>query len=210
VVTATDSGQGLPDDIRERIFDPFFTTKEVGKGTGLGLSMAYGIIRQHSGTILAQGEEGVGTTFTICLPGLNPCLLGGEVTGIEGLRVVVADSDPVLRHQAGQVLRECGAKVREAEDSLTSVRLCSDPGEPVDVVLINILMPGAKGAYEEIRRVFQDVRFIFIGGMRREGMSQDDAMDARIATIYRPLDEEELLAKLLKVLGREVAGNRSA
>ena len=206
VVTVTDTGQGLPDDIREKIFDPFFTTKEVGKGTGLGLSMAYGIIRQHSGTILAKGEEGVGTTFTICLPGLNPCLAGREISGIEGLRVVVADSDPVTRHHAGQVLRECGADVRETDDSLTSVRLTSDSDEPVDVVLINILMPGAKSAYEEIRRVCPDMRFIFIGGMRREGMAQNDAMDAGIATIYRPLDGDELLEKLKKVMGTAAAG----
>jgi signal transduction histidine kinase/CheY-like chemotaxis protein len=209
VVTVTDSGQGVPDDIREKIFDPFFTTKEVGKGTGLGLSMAYGIIRQHSGTIVAQGEEGVGTTFTICLPCLNPCLLGGEITGIEGLRVVVADTDPVMRFHAGQVLRECGATVHEAEESIASVRLCSDPAEPVDVVLLNILMPGAKDAYEDIRRVFPEIRFIFIGGIRRTGMAQDDAMDVGIATVYRPLDGEELLAKLVKVLGREATGNRS-
>ena len=203
VVTVTDTGVGLPDDIREKIFDPFFTTKEVGKGTGLGLSMAYGIIRQHSGTIYAKGEQGIGTTFTICLPGLNPCLPAGEITGIEGLRVMVADSDPVMRQHAGQLLRECGAIVREAEDSMASIWLCSHSGEPVDVVLINILMTGAKSAYEEIRRGYPDIRFIFIGGIRREGTDQDDAMEAGIATVCRPLDGEELLTKLLKVMGRE-------
>jgi hypothetical protein len=71
-------------------------------------------------------------------------------------------------------------------------------------------MPGAKEAYEDIRRVFPEIRFIFIGGIRREGMAQDDAMDVGIATVYRPLDGEELLAKLVKVLGREGKGNRSA
>ena len=206
VVTVTDTGQGLPDDIREKIFDPFFTTKEVGKGTGLGLSMAYGIIRQHSGDIIAKGEQGVGTTFTICLPGLHPCLLGEENTDIEGLRVVMVDADPVMRHQAGQLLRECGASVREAEESMEAIRLCRDPGEPVDVVLIDILMPGAKSAYEEIRMTAPHVRFIFIGGMRRKGQAEDDAMDAGITTIYRPLDETELLAKFMKVIGREAAG----
>ena len=210
VVTVTDTGQGLPDDIREKIFDPFFTTKEVGKGTGLGLSVAYGIIRQHSGDIIAKGEQGVGTTFTICLPGLNPCLLGEESMGIEGLRVVIADPDPVMRHQAGQLLRECGTAVREAEESMEAVRLCSDPKEPVDVVIIDILMTGAKSAYEEIRRANPEMRFIFIGGVRREGVATDDAIDAGIATVYRPLIEEELLAKLMQVLGREATDAGSA
>jgi DNA-binding NarL/FixJ family response regulator len=89
---------------------------------------------------------------------------------------------------------------------MEAIRLCRDPGEPVDVVLIDILMPGAKSAYEEIRMTAPHVRFIFIGGMRREGQAEDDAMDAGITTIYRPLDETELLAKFMKVMGREAEG----
>jgi len=206
VITVSDTGQGLPDIIRDKVFDPFFTTKEVGKGTGLGLSMAYGIIRQHSGTIEAKGEVGVGTTFTICLPGLNPGRPGGDFPGIEGLRMLIADSDPVMRHQAGQLLRGHGVVLREAEESQKAIRLCNDPVEPADVVLINILMRGAKGVYEEIRRIRPEVRFIFIGGMRRDGESAEDVLDAGIVTIYRPLDDTELLIKLMKVMGREGTG----
>ena len=208
VITVTDTGEGLSDSIREKIFDPFFTTKEVGKGTGLGLSMAYGIIRQHFGTIQAKGVEGGGTTFTICLPGMSPSLPGGERAGIQGIRMVVADSNPTLRLQAGDILRGAGVEVREAGESQDSIRLCSDFGEPVDVVLINILMQGAKGAYEEIRRIRPAARFIFMGGMRREGGGEEDALDAGIVTIYRPLEEEELLAKLMKLLGKEGTNNR--
>ena len=51
-----------------RIFDPFFTTKDVGHGTGLGLAISYGIIKGHKGTISAESEVGLGTTFTIKLP----------------------------------------------------------------------------------------------------------------------------------------------
>jgi signal transduction histidine kinase/CheY-like chemotaxis protein len=202
MVTVTDTGEGLADIIREKIFDPFFTTKEVGKGTGMGLSMAYGIIRQHSGTIQAKGVEGVGTTFTICLPGLSPSAREGDFEGLQGVRMVVADADPLLRHQAAEFLRERGIAVCQAEESQDAIRLCSDPEEPVDVLLINILMSGAKGAYEEIRRSRPEVRFIFIGGMRRDGGAEEDALDAGIVTIHRPLDEHELLTKLMKVLGR--------
>ncbi len=64
----SDTGTGIPDDIKQKIFDPFFTTKEVGKGTGLGLSMSYGIIKDHGGTINVKSEIGVGTSFIIELP----------------------------------------------------------------------------------------------------------------------------------------------
>ncbi|HRH81148.1 MAG TPA: ATP-binding protein [Thiobacillaceae bacterium] len=68
VVEVSDTGKGIPVEIRERIFDPFFTTKPVGQGTGLGLSLAYGIIQKHHGRIEVDSEVGRGTTFRVTLP----------------------------------------------------------------------------------------------------------------------------------------------
>jgi C4-dicarboxylate-specific signal transduction histidine kinase len=67
-----DSGPGIPPGLEKRIFDPFFTTKEVGKGTGLGLSIAYGIIKDHQGTISVVNRPGEGATFRIQLPLVEP------------------------------------------------------------------------------------------------------------------------------------------
>ena len=64
----TDTGPGIPPEIRDKIFEPFFTTKPPGKGTGLGLSIVYGVLQRHGGSIeVDSGPEG-GTTFTINLP----------------------------------------------------------------------------------------------------------------------------------------------
>jgi two-component system, NtrC family, sensor kinase len=67
-VHISDTGHGIPKQIRTRIFDPFFTTKAVGNGTGLGLSMSYGIVQRHHGKILVESEVGKGTCFTVILP----------------------------------------------------------------------------------------------------------------------------------------------
>lgn len=67
-VSFTDTGTGIPHDVRERIFDPFYTTKEAGKGTGLGLSVSYNIVKRFKGDITVQSEPGRGTTFTVILP----------------------------------------------------------------------------------------------------------------------------------------------
>ena len=69
ILTVSDTGHGIPEDILPKIFTPFFTTKEAGKGTGLGLSVVHGIIEEHQGTIAVESEVGKGTTFTITLPG---------------------------------------------------------------------------------------------------------------------------------------------
>jgi two-component system NtrC family sensor kinase len=71
-VEISDTGDGIPDDVRGRIFDPFFTTKPVGQGTGLGLSLSYNIVRKHHGRIEVESEVGCGTVFRIWLPVAQP------------------------------------------------------------------------------------------------------------------------------------------
>jgi signal transduction histidine kinase len=69
VISITDTGTGIPEEIRDRIFDPFFTTKEVGKGTGQGLAIARSVVTEkHGGTLTFVSEVGVGTTFFLRLP----------------------------------------------------------------------------------------------------------------------------------------------
>ena len=68
VVTVTDTGTGIPDNIRDKIFEPFFTTTQVGKGTGLGLSISYGIVKDYGGTIEVESEVGKGATFKLTFP----------------------------------------------------------------------------------------------------------------------------------------------
>ncbi len=68
VLSITDTGKGIAEDVLGKIFDPFFTTKDVGKGTGLGLSICYDIVKKHQGEIHVESKVGVGTTFTVSLP----------------------------------------------------------------------------------------------------------------------------------------------
>jgi two-component system NtrC family sensor kinase len=67
-VRVSDTGVGIPQELRERIFDPFFTTKKPGMGTGLGLSISYRIVKDHGGEITCESAPGAGTEFTVRLP----------------------------------------------------------------------------------------------------------------------------------------------
>jgi PAS domain S-box-containing protein len=80
-ISFKDTGIVIPMENVSKIFEPFFTTKKKGKGVGLGLSVAYGIVKDHGGTIYVQPEDGKGNTFTVKLPlkrsSVNPDQHGG-------------------------------------------------------------------------------------------------------------------------------------
>jgi len=71
VLTVTDTGPGIPPEIRPHIFDPFFSGREAGRGLGLGLSKAWRIVQMHGGTISVESESGTGARFIIALPALS-------------------------------------------------------------------------------------------------------------------------------------------
>jgi len=68
IIKISDTGIGIPDEIKDRLFDPFYTTKDEGQGTGLGLSIAYGIIQKHNGEITVESVAGQGAAFYVHLP----------------------------------------------------------------------------------------------------------------------------------------------
>ena len=69
-IVVTDTGHGIPDDVREHVFEPFFTTKEEGRGSGLGLAICQGIVSSHGGELEVESEPGRGTQFIVRLPAL--------------------------------------------------------------------------------------------------------------------------------------------
>lgn len=81
-ICISDTGQGIPEDIRTQIFEPFFTTKEVGQGSGQGLAQAYSaIVEMHKGVISCDSEPGVGTQFMIKLPVFQPVVIENDLVG---------------------------------------------------------------------------------------------------------------------------------
>ncbi len=151
LLAVSDTGVGMDQDTQKLIFEPFFTTKEAGKGTGLGLATVYGIVSQAKGHIWVYSEPGSGTTFKIYFPttteaataadkGLQPrpSLCGTET-------VLVVEDSELLRNLITQFLRESGYHVIVAQDGADALRLADESGEPIDLLLTDVVMPNMGG-----------------------------------------------------------------
>jgi PAS domain S-box-containing protein len=148
IIEVSDSGTGMPPEVLTRIFEPFFTTKEQGKGTGLGLSMVFGFMKQSGGHITVYSESDKGTTFRLYLPRLLETRLKSderqeETTPLGGSEtVLVVEDNAGLRRIVVRQLREAGYRVLEAPDAEAAMAIIESP-EPIDLLLTDIVMPGA-------------------------------------------------------------------
>jgi len=160
VVSITDSGPGMTDEIATHVFEPFFTTKGEGEGTGLGLSICQGIVREHGGRILLDTKPGGGATFTVELPtGARAARVAAAPAPVpEGkpLRILVVDDEPHILHYMRATLESWGHSVEVASDGAYALEraLAGD----FDVIVCDLRMPHLSGRDMYLKLARQDPR----------------------------------------------------
>lgn len=207
LLTVTDTGVGMDDNVRERIFDPFFTTKEVGKGTGLGLSMVYGIVKQHEGFLMLESAPGQGSTFRIYLPTAEPHPPENRAESVAPPRggdetILVAEDDWVVRGLVREILEKHGCRVIEAVDGDDAIRKFSEHVHAIDMVLLDVIMPKKNGkeVFEEMKKIKPDVKTLFTSGYTHDVISRKGIVEEGLNFIAKPVQPEELLRKIHEVL----------
>lgn len=149
MISVSDTGVGIPDEIREQIFDPFFSTKETGKGTGLGLSMVYAFVQRSHGFVKVDSEPGQGTTFRIFLPRAyekaGRVVAQDEVSEQElprGIEVIlVVDDEDFLIEIAVAFLENLGYRTVTASDGSQALEVLKARPE-IDLLFSDVIMPG--------------------------------------------------------------------
>jgi PAS domain S-box-containing protein len=205
----SDTGVGMPEEVRERAFEPFFTTKEVGKGTGLGLSMVYGMARQSGGIARIDSEPGKGTAVSLYFreaPAVREQASRRDTDESDGAQeaggatILVIDDDPDVRAFIGESLAEQGYNVFQANDGRSG--LSAYAAEQPDLVVLDFIMPGLSGADVASRILSKqpDQAILFVSGYSETDSIRRIAPNAPLLT--KPFRAEALARAVRGALAR--------
>lgn len=214
--SVSDTGAGIPAEIRDRVFEPFFTTKSSGSGTGMGLATVYGIVKNHGGVVRLTSETGTGTTFKVFLPLMEAAEVVDlapirKETAVRGKgRVLVVDDEEVVRSLAARMLTELGYEVFSASQGEEAVARYREAPETIDLVLLDMIMPvmGGRDCIRELRRIDPSVVAVLSTGFSNESEIQEILKEGWAGFIQKPYRADELSQVIQEALQRN-ARNRA-
>ena len=199
VVRVSDTGEGIPREIRERIFDPFFTTKPMGAGTGLGLSISRGIVTAMGGELVVEDRARARTTFRVRLP-----IVGGEAARPpprppgpprpRRARLLVIDDEPLIGATLTRVLGDAYDIEAMTNPDAAIARLTG--GARFDLILCDLMMPGRNGmdVHAAVARSSpeQAQRMVFLTGGAFSAAAKEFLSRAEAPIVDKPFSVDEL------------------
>jgi PAS domain S-box-containing protein len=208
-IEVRDTGHGMDEATRMRIFEPFFTTKKMGHGTGLGLASAFGIIKNHEGTITVQSEMGEGTHFHIYLPASpeeasTPPRSPGQLARGEGT-ILVVDDEPFILASLQDMLRELGYTVRVANGGLAALEIFDTYKDPIDLVILDMIMPDMGGGetFDLIKAKRPEVKVILSSGYSMNQLAEEILSRGCNGFLQKPFNLSKLSQMVSVVLSGE-------
>jgi CheY-like chemotaxis protein len=208
LLSVTDTGVGMSDDVKSRIFEPFFTTKPVGKGTGLGLAVVYGIIAQAGGDIRVESTAGHGTTFEVLLPEIPSTR--SDSTLVEPGRhaprgsetVLLAEDEEAVRRFTRHVLETHGYMVLEAESSDAAIRLTESFAGPIHLLVTDVVMPdkGGRELAEAVRLLRPNLSVLYVSGYTDDALIRHGIEQEVDAFLQKPFTSLAMACKVREVL----------
>jgi PAS domain S-box-containing protein len=208
-LTVSDTGTGMPPEIKKHIFEPFFTTKEKGQGTGLGLATCYGIVKQTGGYITVDSTVGVGTTFAIYMPRVEESgektssrkeigqLPGGNET------ILYVEDEITVRSLTAHVLRRLGYTVLEAADGKQARDLVeTHSGRTVTMLFSDVVLPDAGGSELAawIKARNDQTRILYTSGYADENILKRHGLEPGAAFLQKPFTPADLARKVREVM----------
>lgn len=206
-IAISDTGSGMPEDVKERAFEPFFTTKEAGRGTGLGLSTVYGFVKQSKGAVAIDSAPGAGTTVTLYIPrpwdedddmGANEPAAGAVRPG---LKVLMVEDDTEVRAVVRNFLTTLGCLVTTAANAEQALVVLGRK-DRFDLLLSDIALgPGMRGTElaAEAQKRFPEMAVLLMSGYSAELLDADRDSPPGWELLRKPYTREELARAIAKV-----------
>jgi two-component system CheB/CheR fusion protein len=206
-ITVKDTGAGMDAETQAHIFEPFFSTKPKGMGAGLGLATVYSIVSQNGGYIRAYSELGVGSTFTVYLPRLEPELARPEPAGRkEDLRgsetILLVEDENAVRTLARRFLEISGYHVLEASNGPDALRVARAHNGPIHAMVTDVVMPRMSGrelAYQ-LAPERPDMKVLYMSGHTEDTIIHHGILEKGLAFLPKPFTQEALLSRVRRLL----------
>ncbi|MDP2157152.1 MAG: ATP-binding protein [Nitrospirota bacterium] len=204
ILTVSDTGIGIPEDIRDRIFDPFFTTKVQGKGTGLGLAMVYGIVKEHKGVITVESQSGKGTAFNVFIPASKVQFpaqsLFSDFSETARGSVLVIDDHKEMLSFVSETVEALGFTVKSTNNAIFALQMFKENAADIALVITDIFMPLIDGRdlVKNMKSFKPSVKVIAMSGYQIEDfVRQDSPVDA---FLRKPFGKIELIAAIHRLM----------
>ena len=163
-ISVTDTGAGMDTATVERVLEPFYSTKPMHQAPGLGLAAVYGVVRDHQGSVRISSAVGRGTTVDLLIPrgaapaeaGTSAAVPAAPATGEGGgLVILVVDDEAIVRSSLKRALSRFGHQVLEAEDGPTALAALHASRPPVNLVILDLVLPGGGAGILELLKATQ-------------------------------------------------------
>jgi PAS domain S-box-containing protein len=209
LLTVSDTGTGMTDEVKSHLFEPFFTTKEPGKGTGLGLAMVYGIVQQSSGYIRVDSETGRGTTLRIFLPSVHaedaPASSKASRTLPRGTETLLLVGDGrSLGAVAAKALAGLGYTVLRADGPVQALETSRRKPGVIQLMLSPTVAQGmpADVMLGMVREFQPNIKALFVSAGSEEPAGGENPSTARVDLLAAPFSRKALALKVREVLDR--------
>jgi signal transduction histidine kinase/FixJ family two-component response regulator/integral membrane sensor domain MASE1 len=211
VLTASDTGCGMSQELMARIFDPFFTTKRPGDGTGLGLAMCDSIVRHAGGAIVPVSELGNGSKFSVLLP--RTLELAAVVGDSEHERfcqpgnVLLIEDERTIREICCRSLTAAGFVVHAVGSGEAALAMPHNELMALQLIVSDVVLPGLNGraAVERLRGEGVWPAVLYISGYTEDEIVKRGIRDARVAFLSKPFHPTDLVRAAFRAIRADAA-----
>lgn len=208
LMVVSDTGLGMPAEVRTRVFEPFFTTKPTGQGTGLGLAVCHGIVRQAGGDILVRSEPNHGSSFDVFLPQVDqpvsaPHAIRGPMTSPRGSEaILVVEDDETILNLVNLALSRLGYRVLSASDGTAALSIFHEFGDTIRLLVTDVVMPRMSGRElaDRLTAMRPDLKVLYASGYTEDAIDHHGVLDPSVNFLQKPYTPATLAARIREIL----------